>query len=369
MKIPFNYLPQEFNKSYSQKIFKEWEKLIKTSEFTLGPFMENFEKKLADYVGAKYCLATNNGTDALILSLKAMGIKKNDEIITPTNSFYATTGAIVAVGAIPVMCDVDNNYQLSIDDMISKINKKTKALLPVHWGGASPDMFKIMQVAKKFKLKVIEDSCMAIGGRIHGKSPGTFGEIGAFSMHPLKSLNVMGDGGAVVTNNKKIYLWMKKYRNHGMVNRDNIDIWGVNYRMQPLQSIVAIEGLKKLNSVIKKRKKNADHLSNHLKNIQGVINIPMQKKGYDETFALYMILCEKRNKLKNFLIKNNIEVKIHYPIPLHLQKAYKSKYKKIKLRNAEFQAMHLLTLPVHQFLEIKHMNFILKKIEEFYKNN
>ena len=328
--------------------------------------MEKFEKSLSRYVGAKYCIATNNGTDALILSLKALNIKDGDEVITPANSFYATTGAIVAVGAKPVFCDVDDNYQILIDDMASKITKKTKALLPVHWGGASPDMNQIMSIARLFKLKVIEDSCMAIGGKINRKSPGTFGDVGAYSMHPLKSLNVMGDGGAVVTNNKKIYSWMKKYRNHGMINRDEIEFWGVNYRMQPLQSIVAIEGLKKLNSVISKRKRNADYLSTNLSGIKGILNIPKTKKGYRETYALYMILCENRDELMNYLLKKGVETKIHYPIPLHLQKAYLDKYKKVKIKNVEHQAKHLLTLPVHQFLNDKHMKYIVNSIKDFY---
>ena len=366
MKVPFNYLPYEFNSSYSKKIFRSWKSLIKSSEFTLGPFMEKFEKSLSRYVGAKYCIATNNGTDALILSLKALNIKDGDEVITPANSFYATTGAIVAVGAKPVFCDVDDNYQILIDDMASKITKKTKALLPVHWGGASPDMNQIMSIARQFKLKVIEDSCMAIGGKINRKSPGTFGDVGAYSMHPLKSLNVMGDGGAVVTNNKKIYSWMKKYRNHGMINRDEIEFWGVNYRMQPLQSIVAIEGLKKLNSVISKRKRNADYLSTNLSGIKGILNIPKTKKGYRETYALYMILCENRDELMNYLLKKGVETKIHYPIPLHLQKAYLDKYKKVKIKNVEHQAKHLLTLPVHQFLNDKHMKYIVNSIKDFY---
>ena len=366
MKIPFNYLPLEFSEKNTHKIFNNWKKLIKTSEFTLGPFMENFERKLATFVKSKYCIATNNGTDALILSLKALDIKEGDEVITPSNSFYATTGAIVAVGAKPVFCDVDNNYQILIDDMTSKITKKTKALLPVHWGGASPNMNQIMTIARQFKLKVIEDSCMAIGGKINGKSPGTFGDIGAYSMHPLKSLNVMGDGGAVVTDNKKIYLWMKKYRNHGMINRDEIEFWGVNYRMQPLQSIVAIEGLKKLNSVINKRKINANYLSKNLNGIKGIINIPKTKKGYRETYALYMILCENRDELMKYLLKKGIETKIHYPIPLHLQKAYLDKHKKVKIKNVEYQARHLLTLPVHQFLNNKHMKYMVESIKDFY---
>ena len=148
------------------------------------------------------------------------------------------------------MVDCDERYQINYNKIIKKITKRTKVIIPVHWGGASPEMKKIMQIAKKYKIKVVEDACMGIGGKLHKKSPGTFGIVNAFSMHPLKSLNVMGDGGMVVTNSKKIYNWMLKYRNHGMINRDHIDFWGVNMRLQPLQAIVAIEGLKKIDRII-----------------------------------------------------------------------------------------------------------------------
>ena len=203
MKVNYNYLPQEFKKP--NNIIKDWKKLIKSSDFTLGKFIQKFEKKFSKYVGVKYCISTNNGTDALILCLKALKISKGDEVITVTNTFYATVGAIVAVGATPVFCDCDDRYQISIIDIEKKITKKTKAIIPVHWGGASPDMFQIMKIAQRYNLKVIEDACMGIGGTIKNKHPGTFGIINAFSMHPLKSLNVMGDGGAVVTNNFNLY--------------------------------------------------------------------------------------------------------------------------------------------------------------------
>ena len=170
------------------------EKLIKSSDFTLGYFVENVEKEFAKFIGVKYCISTNNGTDALILSLKSLGIKKGDEVITVCNSFYASAGAIVACGARPILVDCDDRYQIDIEK-IKKNYQKTKAILPVHWGGASPDMFKIMKLAKKFKIHVVEDACKGIGAKLRRRSPGTFGIINAFSMHPLKSLNVMGDGG------------------------------------------------------------------------------------------------------------------------------------------------------------------------------
>ena len=179
-------------------------------------------------------------------------------------------------------------------------------------------MFRILKLAKKYKIKIVEDACMGIGGKIKGKSPGNFGDVNAFSMHPLKSLNVMGDGGMVTTNNNKIYNWLEKYRNHGMINRDKIEFWGVNNRLQPLQAIVALEGLKKINKVINIRNTNAKKMDEYLSKLHPNVIIPKRPHGYKETFALYMCLVEKRDLLKKYLEKINIETKIHYPIPLML---------------------------------------------------
>jgi len=367
MKVPFNYLPSQFSKP--KKYFKEWEKLIKSSQFTLGPYVEKFEKTFAKFIGVKHCISTNSGTDALILALKSLGIKKNDEVITVCNSFFATAGAIVACGAKPVFVDSDDRYQIDIDGIQKKITKKTKAILPVHWGGASPDMEKIMKIARKNNLKVVEDACMGIGAKIKNKNPGSFGEVNALSMHPLKSLNVMGDGGMVVTNNDRIALWLKKYRNHGMIDRDHISNWGVNMRLQPLQAAVAKIELKRVNKIVKKRNENARILDELLSKIK-YVKTPERKKFHQETFALYMARFKKRDELKSYLIKNGIDVKIHYPIPLHLQKPSRQMgYKKGDFPKAEKQAEELLTLPVHQYLNRNQLNFMIKKIENFYQQN
>ena len=241
--------------------------------------------------------------------------------------------------------------------------------MPVHWGGASPNMEEILKIAKKKKIRIVEDACMGIGAKVGNLSPGNFGIINAFSMHPLKSLNVMGDGGAVATNNTKLYSWLLKYRNHGMINRDNIEFWGVNIRMQPLQAIVALHGLKKLKQVIKKRTQNAKFLDNLLSKskLQKFITIPERIENYQETFALYMILCERRDKLKSFLESKDIETKIHYPKPLHLQKpGAKLGYKKGDFPIAENQAKRLLTLPVHQFIKKNQLVYMTRAIEDFY---
>jgi aminotransferase EvaB len=364
--VPYNYLPYEFKDT--SKIFSSWKKLIDTSDFTLGHKVIEFEKKLARFIGVKYCISTNNGTDALILSLKSLNIKEKDEVITVCNSFYATVGAIVAVGAKPVFVDCDSRYQIDVNKIEKAITKNTKAIIPVHWGGASPDMQKISDICKKYKIHMVEDACMGIGALIKNKRPGSFGIVNAVSMHPLKSLNVMGDAGAILTNSGKIAKWLQKYRNHGMISRDKINFWGVNARIQPLQAIVAIEGLKKLKNVIKKRKKNAYILDKGLKNLFPKVIIPVRPKNYLETYALYMGLFNNRDKLVSYLKQKGIETKIHYPIPLHLQKASKIyNGKKGDFPVSEYQSKKLVTIPVHQYLNNKQLKYIIKNIKDFYR--
>jgi len=365
MKVPFNYLPFEFEDNV--KIFDRWKQLIQSTEFTLGQYMEEFENKFADYIGSKHCFGTNCGTDALILSLKSLGIGHGDEVVTVCNTFYATVGAIVAVGAKPVFVDSNHRYQIDPDLIKKAITKKTRAIMPVHWGGASPEIEKIIEIANNFQLEIIEDACMGIGAKINNKSPGTFGKLGAFSMHPLKSLNVMGDGGMVVTDDNHLASWIKKYRNHGMIDRDNIDLWGVNMRLQPLQAVVAYFGLNKIEEVIKIRNKNAKILDNELCKLAPYVKVPQRLENYIETFALYMILCDERDELVKYLNSKKIEVKIHYPLPLHLQKASSNLgYKAGDFPIAEEQSSKLVTLPVHQYLSENQINFMIENIFAFY---
>ncbi len=364
MRVKYNYLDKEFKNI--TPILNEWKKLITTSDFTLGKYVKSFEKKISKYLGVKYCVSVNNGTDALILCLKALGIKKGDEVITANNTFYATVGAIIAVGATPVLVDSDDRFQICIKEIKKKITKKTKAIIPVHWGGGSPEMKEVLKISKKFKINIIEDACMGIGSKVGKKFAGSFGKVNAISMHPLKSLNVMGDGGAVLTNDKRIYDWLKIYRNHGMKNRNQIIIWGENKRMQPLQCIVAIEGLKKLKKVIKKRNQNAKYLDKHLSRIGDYISLPQRIKNHEENFSLYMGLFSRRDELLRYLKLNKVDATIHYPIPLNLQKASKPLgYTKGQFPNSEYQARKLLTLPVHQYLKKNHLDYMVKLINKF----
>lgn len=365
MRVSYNYLPMQF--ANPGPILKDWEKLIVSSEFTLGPVMEAFERKFANFVNMKHCIATNNGTDALVLAFKSLGLQAGDEAITVCNTFYATVGAIVACGAKPVFVDCNDRFQIDASQIEAAITNHTKVIVPVHWGGASPDMDAVCTVASRHGLAVVEDACMGIGASIKGRSPGTFGRVNAYSMHPLKSLNVMGDGGMVVTNDDDLATWMRMYRNHGMVDRDHIEFWGVNMRLQPLQAIVASHGLDDLPAVIEKRCRIAARLDQGLKALAPHVTLPSRPTDHIETFALYMGLFEQRDRLLRHLINREIEAKIHYPIPLHLQKAAKNLcYKRGDFPVAESQAVGLITLPAHQFIEAEHVDFMLKTIFEFY---
>jgi len=366
MKVPYNYLPMQF--SDLDEIFDEWKRLILSTEFTLGPYVEKFENEFAKFIGAKHVISTNNGTDALILALKACGVGPGDEVISVPTTFYASIGAIATVGAKPVFVDIDSRYQINHAQIEQVITKNTKAILPVYWGGAAPEMKKIMQIASKYDLRVIEDACMAPGGHVFERHSGTYGDISAWSMHPLKPLNVMGDGGMVSTDDDELAAWMRMYRNHGMVDRDHNNIWGVNMRLQPLQAIVASKILMTVDKTVAIRNKNAQVLDSGLKKLSKYVRVPDRLQGYKETFSLYMASFDRRDELLKFLNASGIEAKIHYKVPLHLQKAASNLgYREGDFPIAEKYAREIMTIPVHQYLSEEQLTYVLEMVKKFYK--
>jgi len=365
MKVPYNYLPMQF--SDVEGIITDWKKLIQTTAFTLGPFVERFEKEFAEFIGCKHVISTNTGTDALILALKAIGVGPGDEVISVPITFFATIAAIVTVGARPVLVDIDDRYQIDVELLSNAITPRTKAILPVHWAGASPDMHGIMDIAETHDLKVVEDACMAPGGDIHEKHPGTLGHANAWSMHPLKPLNVMGDGGMVSTDDDVLAEWMRMYRNHGMIDRDHNSIWGVNMRLQPLQAVVASHVLKTVSETVEIRNRNAHMFDEGLNELKDYATVPSRPVGYRETFSLYMARFKKRDALMKYLIDKGIEAKVHYPVPLHLQKAAKYlNYEPGDFPVAETYSKEIMTLPVHQFIVKEQIYYTLKMIKSFY---
>ena len=365
MRIRHNYLSEQFNNS--KEIFKSINKIVKFNDFTLGRYVDFFEREFCKYQKVKYAVGVGSGTDAIFLSLKALGIKDGDEIITPTYSFYATAGAIATAGAKPIFVDIKDDLNIDEDQIEKKITKKTKAIVPVHWSGRICNMKKILRLAKKYNLHVVEDACHAILAHDDKKKyAGNFGITGCFSMHPLKNLNVWGDGGIIATNNKKIYEKLKLMRNHGLISRDNCKIYGYNSRLDTIQAAVALKMIKQINFITNSRIKNANYLNEKLQSIKQIKLIKEQKK-YKSVYHLYQFYCEKRNQLNNFLRSNKIDSKIHYPKPLHLHDAAKKyKYYKGQFKNAEKLSKKVISIPVHEFVSKKQLDFMINKIQKFY---
>ena len=365
MKVKYGYLDQQFLEV--DEYFDDLRELVTSGEFTLGPYVEKFERKFADYIGAKHVISTNTGTGALILAFKGSGVKPGDEVITVTNTFYATVGAIVAVGAKPVFVDCDERFQMDANLIEEAITEKTTAIVPVHWAGCPPDMERIVQIARGYNLVVIEDACPAVGAKISEKFAGTFGEANAFSMHPLKPLNVWGDGGMITTENDDIAEWLLKYRNHGMVDRDHIEFWGINCRLQPVQAIVGSRLLNSIEKLVDLRIRNARLLDQGLRNLDEFITIPHRPEGYREVYQLYQVCVQRRKELIPYLEERGIESKIHYPIPLHLQEAAKELgYKLGDFPVSEKQADEILTIPAHQHITPEQIEYTVETIRSFY---
>ncbi len=368
-KIKHNYLTEQFY-DYNL-IFKEIKKVIKFNDFTLGKNVDKFEEKIKKLLKSKYVISVGSGTDAIMLSLKCIGVREGDEVITTPYTFYATIGAIVTLGAKPVFVDVKDDYNLDPQKIKKKITKKTKAILPVHWSGRVCNMLEINKIAKKHKLKVIEDSCHAILATYKGKIAGNLGDIGCFSMHPLKNLNVWGDGGFITTNNKSYFEKLMLLRNHGLISRNINKIFGYNSRLDTVQATVALHLLKKINFITKKRISNAKKLDMNLKKINEIY-LKQRITYLKEVFHLYEFRVKKklRNKLLFYLRKNHIDAKIHYPVPMHLQPAAKEYgYKKGDFPICEEISDTTISIPVHEFITEKQMNFVIKKIKKFFNEN
>ena len=365
MQVKYNYLDQQF--ADVEAYFVDLRKLVASGEFTLGPFVEAFEKKFAAYIGVKHAIGTNTGTGALIQALKAVGVKPGDEVITVANTFIATVGAIVAAGARPVFVDCDERYQIDAGKIEAAITAKTAAILPVHWAGCPPEMDKILAIADRHKIPVVEDACPAVGAKINGRFAGTFGKVNAFSMHPLKPLNVWGDGGIVVTNDDDAAAFLRLYRNHGLVDRDHVEMWGVNDRLQPFQAVVGARVLDTVETLVEARIRNARLLDEGLKGLEDSIRPPRRPAGYREVYQLYLATAVRRDELVKFLVSRGVEAKVHYPIPIHLQNAARDLgYKRGDFPVCERQADEILTLPAHQHINPEQIAYTVAVIREFY---
>ena len=347
------------------EILKCINRVLKKGNLILTPEVENFENSICKYTDSKYCLGVNSGTDALMMSLWSAGISRGDEVITSPISFIASVSSIIHVGAKPVFVDVDEDLNINPDLIEMAITKKTKVIMPVHWTGRVCKMDKILKIAKKYNLIVIEDAAQGMGSYYKKKHAGTFGKISAFSTHPLKNLNALGDGGFIITNEKKFYNKIKLYRNHGLKGRDNVELIGVNSRLDSLNAEILSFRLKRLKNIILRRRKNINLYRKLVKTKK--VKIIQDKKNENNSYVMFITLCDKRDKLQKYLKKFNIQSLVYYKTPLHLHKATKYLgYKKGDFPNAERIASQVLSFPHHQHLKKSEIEFVCKKINNFY---
>lgn len=368
MKVPYNYLNQQFDVDGTlvREILSDIKELVRTGEFTLGPQVREFEEKFAQLCGVRYAIGINSGTDALILILKALGIGPDDEVITAPNSFIATANVISFVGARPVFVDVGDDYLINHLKVERAITSKTRAILPIHLTGNPASVVCISEIAKRKKLYLIEDSAQAIDASVDGRKTGSWGVAGVFSLHPLKNLNVWGDGGLVTTNDSKLAEKIRLMRNHGLVSRDVCAMAAGNCRLHTIQAVVGLRLMPEVRRVSEKRISNAGIYNSLLKNVNGV-KLPPRFSNVREVYHTYVIQAERREKLQKFLEHNGVETKVHYPTPIHLQKPYlELGYKKGDFPVCEAQAERILSLPIHQYLTSDQIYYTANLIRRVY---
>lgn len=364
MSVPYSYLPRQF--AEIDHILADIKKLVHSGDFTLGKPVQEFEERFAKLIGTKYAVGVGSGTDALFLALKALGVGAGDEVITAANTFVATAGAIETAGARIVFVDCDEKARIDASKIEAAITPRTKVIMPVVWGGQPPDMPRIMDIAKKHKLQVVEDTCQGIGAAIAGKSCGTYGLMAGFSLHPLKNLNVWGDGGVIVTSSEEMRDKLRLLRNHGMSSRDEYAFYAYNSRLDSLQAVVGNHLIKDFRWITDTRIENAKTLDKALGQIKG-IKLPPRSSDEVHVYHLYQFHAQRRDELVAFLQSRGIEAKVHYPIPLHLQPASRPLgYKKGDFPMAEADAAATATLPVHQHLTKQEMGYMISCVQEFY---
>lgn len=386
MNIPLMDIKRQYE-SIENELNEAVMNVLKSGKYIMGENVKAFENEFAKYIGVKYAISVANGTDALIISLKALGVKSGDEVITCAMSFFSTAEAISSVGAVPVFIDCTRDtYVIDVKRIEDKITAKTKAIIPVHLYGQCADMDEINKLAEKYNLKVIEDAAQASGSEYKGKKAGSLGNIGCFSFFPTKNLGCAGDGGIITTNDEKLARMCKAYRVHGsgidgkftynMVNgiteeHENIEfngnlpkyynyVIGHNSRLDEIQAAILRVKLKHLDSWNEIRIRNAEFYS---ENIIKKCSLPVNESYNKHIYYVYVLKTNNRNELRKFLEDNGITTGVYFPVPLHLQEVYKHLgYSKGDMPNAENLAECSLAIPMFPELTELEKKYIVDMI-------
>jgi len=366
MSVPFVDLKAQFHQVYAE-IEAQLTEVINNTAFIRGKYVEEFEKNFAAFCNAKHCIGVGNGTDALFIALKAMGITHGHEVIVPANTFVATSEAVSMTGARVVFVDNDpDTYNIDVNLLESKITSKTKAIIPVHLYGQPANLPVICEIAKKYGLKIIQDCAQAHGSVIDNKPLADFGDILCFSFYPGKNLGAYGDAGAVVANDDAVAKKAMRIANHGRIGKYDHEFEGINSRMDGIQGAVLNVKLKYLHQWNENRRKNAVLYDKLLKNISR-IKLPSSLSIARHVYHLYVIRCEKRDELQSFLKEKGIATGIHYPIALPNLKAYQYLgHKPEDFPVASRYEKEILSLPMYPELTEDMILYTAETIREFF---
>lgn len=341
------------------------EAALASGQWIGGPMVEQFEQAAASYLGVPHVVSVASGTDALILALRALDIGAGDEVITPPNSFVASTASIFFAGATPVFADVLADQNIDPAAIEAAITPRTRAIMPVHLTGRIANMDAIMRIADKHGLAVIEDAAQAMGSRYNNRHAGAIGYIGAFSAHPLKNLNAMGDAGFLATSDTAIAGRLRRLRNNGLADRNTVAEWGVVSRLDNVQAGILSHRLTRLDDIVAARRANADAYRKRL-NPKAVFMPPCQPAEFN-SFHTFVIQVDRRDALQRHLAEQGIGTAIHYPVPIHLQPAARDLgYKAGDFPVTEGQAQRILTLPINQFLTDDDIDYVAETVNGFY---
>ena len=367
MKVPFLDLKAQYA-SIHNEITAALRQVFESASFAGGPFVERFEKEFASFCGCKFAVGVGSGTAALWMALLALGVRRGDEVITVPNTFIATCEAISFCGATPVFVDIDEaTYNMDPDLLEDAITPKTRVVIPVHLYGQMADMDRIMEIARAHGLLVIEDACQAHGAEYKSRRAGTIGDVGCFSFYPGKNLGAYGEAGAIVTNNSELAEKLRMFRDHGQAKKYCHSVVGWNGRMDGIQAAVLSVKLKYLAAWNEARRRNAQLYNELLANTDGLI-IPTEADYARHIYHIYAIRAENRDALMGALAQKDIACGIHYPLPIHLQQAYRFLgYSKSSFPVAERCAQETVSLPMFAELKPGQIEKVCQEIRSFLK--
>ena len=343
--------------------------VLESGQYILGPKVQTFETRFAEFIGTKYAVGVGSGTDALVISLRALGIGPGDEVIVPSFTFYATAEAVANVGAKTVFADVDvETMNITAEHIAKKLTKATKAVIPVHLFGLSAPMNEIMELADQKRIFVIEDVAQATGATCNGIKAGSFGDMAAFSFFPTKNLAAAGDGGAITTNSEELATKARKLRNHGSIKKYRNEMLGYNSRLDAIQAVVLTVRLGYIQTFIDLRRRNAAKYSEMLSGIEQIA-LPKEPDGLLHTYNQFTIrvLDGRRDELRKFLASKGIETMVYYEVPVHRLEPFAGNYDDSELPNTMLLCSQVLSLPIFPELTSSELEYVAYSIREFFK--